>query len=181
MTGWNTAELMRNDVPDQKASMAVPWSFSVMIGRAILKEEASRAAARVIMAMDRNAKRNPLLGLKAGWKFSEGAMVGASFGSGVCRISGEGGVSIEGFSSRDETEMLFGDDIVVDVKERGEEVDYGIRLLKIHLRIRGWSRWGVPESKQTQKLLSLLFELRREIYDSQDTLKPRRNATQCTL
>jgi hypothetical protein len=114
MTGWKTAEVTRKEVPDQKASMAVPRSFSVMMGRAILREVASRAAARVIMQMLMKAKRKPLPGLKAGWKFSKGAMAG--FGAERDRVSGEEGVVGEGLSSRDDNEVLFGDDIVVGMK-----------------------------------------------------------------
>lgn len=69
-------------MPDQKASMAVPRSFSAIIGRAILREVASRAAARVMIQMLIKANKNLLPGLKAGWKFSSGAMAGASFNSG---------------------------------------------------------------------------------------------------
>jgi hypothetical protein len=85
-----------------------------MIGRAMLKEVASRAAARVIIQMLMKAKRNPLLGLKAGWKFSRGAMDGWSVDSGC------GGISGEVFSSREESVRLEGDDIVVDRKDAGE-------------------------------------------------------------
>lgn len=81
MTGWNTAEVTRKEVPDQKASIAVPLSFSVMIGMAIERDVASRAAASVMMQMLMNAKRNPLPGLKAGWKSSNGDMAGASLES----------------------------------------------------------------------------------------------------
>ncbi len=65
MTGWNTAEVTKKEVPDQNASMAVPLSFSVMIGSAILREVASRAAATVIIQIDRNARMKLLVGLKA--------------------------------------------------------------------------------------------------------------------
>lgn len=106
MTGWKTAEVTRNEVPDQKASMAEPRSFTVMMGRAIEREVASRAAARVMIQMLRKARIKPLPGLKAGWKFSSGAM------SGVCVDSGRGSTG-EGFSLMDETEALVGDDIVV--------------------------------------------------------------------
>jgi len=81
MTGWNTAEVTRKEVPDQKASIAVPRSFSVIMGKAMDKDVASRAAARVIMQILMKARRKPLPGLKAGWKFSKGAMAGASLGS----------------------------------------------------------------------------------------------------
>ena len=78
MTGWKTAEVTRNDVPDQKASMAVPRSFSVMMGRAIERDVASSAAARVMIQMLIKAKRKPLPGLKAGWKVSVGGIAGES-------------------------------------------------------------------------------------------------------
>ena len=81
MTGWNTAEVTRKEVPDQKASIAVPRSFSVIMGRAILSEVASRAAARVMMQILKKARRKPLPGLKAGWKFSKGVVAEASPGS----------------------------------------------------------------------------------------------------
>lgn len=29
--GWKTVDVRRKDVPDQKASIALPWSFSEMI------------------------------------------------------------------------------------------------------------------------------------------------------
>jgi hypothetical protein len=56
----------KNDVPDQKASIAVPFSFSVMIGSAMLKDVASRAVARVTIHIEVNARRKPLEGVKAG-------------------------------------------------------------------------------------------------------------------
>ena len=68
--------MSKNDVPDQKASMAVPFSFSVMMGSAMLKEVASRAAARVMIHIEVNASRKPLDGLKTGVTgFSEGMAV----------------------------------------------------------------------------------------------------------
>jgi hypothetical protein len=65
-TGWKTAEVSRNDVPAQKASMAVPLSFSVIMGRAILRDVASRAAADVTIQIEINAKRKPRPGLNGG-------------------------------------------------------------------------------------------------------------------
>lgn len=44
--------------------MAVPLSFSVMIGSAMLREVASRAAATVIIQIDRKARMKLLVGLK---------------------------------------------------------------------------------------------------------------------
>jgi hypothetical protein len=116
MTGWNTAEVTRNDVPDQKASIAVPRSFSVMTGRAMEREVASRAAARVMIQMLMKAKRKPLPGLKAGWKFSRGARAGVSRDSERDCASGEEGTAGEGFSSMDEPELAVGDDIVMNMK-----------------------------------------------------------------
>jgi hypothetical protein len=49
-----------------------------MMGRAIERDVASSAAARVMMQMLMKAKRKPLPGLKAGWKFSKGVMAGGS-------------------------------------------------------------------------------------------------------
>jgi hypothetical protein len=46
--------------------MAVPLSFTVTIGSAILSEVASSAAARVIMQIEMKAKMKPLVGLKTG-------------------------------------------------------------------------------------------------------------------
>ena len=48
--------MRRKDVPDQKASIAVPWSFDAMMGRATEREVASRAAARVTVERVRNAR-----------------------------------------------------------------------------------------------------------------------------
>ena len=72
MTGWNTAEVTRNEVPDQKASMAVPLSLSVTIGKAILREVASSAAASVTTQMDIKASTKDLPGLKTGLASSGG-------------------------------------------------------------------------------------------------------------
>jgi hypothetical protein len=55
----------RNDVPDQKASIAVPPSLTVMIGRAIDREVASSAAARVIMHIETKARTNLRVGLNS--------------------------------------------------------------------------------------------------------------------
>lgn len=44
--------------------MAVPLSFTVIIGSAILSEVASSAAASVIMQMEMKAKMKPLVSLK---------------------------------------------------------------------------------------------------------------------
>lgn len=66
MTGWKTAEVTRNEVPDQKASIAVPLSFSVMMGRAMERDVASRAVARVMMQMEKKARKKPRVGLKTG-------------------------------------------------------------------------------------------------------------------
>jgi len=45
--GWKTVDVRRNEVPDQKASIAVPLSLDAMIGSATEREVASNAAARV--------------------------------------------------------------------------------------------------------------------------------------
>lgn len=66
MTGWKTADVTKKEVPDQKASIAVPLSFSVMIGRAIEREVASIAAARVTIQMETKARIKPLEGLNSG-------------------------------------------------------------------------------------------------------------------
>ena len=78
MTGWKTVEVRRKDVPDQKASIAVPFSSFAMIyvvsatsskvqpgnmkvvkgltGRATASEVASRAAMRVMTDNEANAR-----------------------------------------------------------------------------------------------------------------------------
>lgn len=43
-------EVNKKEVPPQKASIAVPPRSAVTMGRAILREVASMAAARVVMA-----------------------------------------------------------------------------------------------------------------------------------
>jgi len=84
----------KNDVPDQKASIAVPFSFSVMMGSAMLKEVASRAAARVMIHIEVNASRKPLDGLKTGVTgFREGMSVD-SFSSGRSALSEAAGICI---------------------------------------------------------------------------------------
>lgn len=55
--------------------MAVPLSLSVTIGKAILREVASRAVASVIMQMEVKASIKDLPGLKAGVTSSGGAML----------------------------------------------------------------------------------------------------------
>lgn len=87
MTGWTTAEAMRNEVPDQKASMAVPWSLSVIVGRVMLREVASSAAARVTTQIDVKANKNALPALK------EGCVVVVLVGTGADVGAGAGGVS----------------------------------------------------------------------------------------
>jgi hypothetical protein len=76
----------KNEVPDQKASIAVPFSFSVMIGSAILRDVASRAAARVMIHIEVNARRNPLDGVKAGVTGSREGMSDASLSPGRARV-----------------------------------------------------------------------------------------------
>jgi hypothetical protein len=66
--GWKTVDVRRKEVPDQKASMAVPWSFAAMMGSATERVVASRATANVTKARARKARRKRQLGLKA-WAF----------------------------------------------------------------------------------------------------------------
>ena len=94
MTGWKTAEVSKNDVPDQNASMAVPLSFSVIIGSAILREVASRAAARVMIHIEVNASRKPLDGLKTGVTALSSGMSVDSLSPGRFAASGDAGISI---------------------------------------------------------------------------------------
>lgn len=54
--GMRIAEVIKNDVPAQKASMAEPPSSFVMIGKAMLRDVASTAAARVNDEMATNAR-----------------------------------------------------------------------------------------------------------------------------
>lgn len=73
MTGWKTADVSKNEVPDQNASRAVPLSFSAMIGKAILMEVASRAAASVIIHIEMNARTKFRDGLNASFSSLAGA------------------------------------------------------------------------------------------------------------
>jgi len=82
--------------------MAVPLSFSVIIGKAILRDVASRAAARVIMHIDTKARIKPLPGLKAGFTSSNGGRLDFSLDSDRLALLSEGSDSVEGFSLRDE-------------------------------------------------------------------------------
>jgi hypothetical protein len=63
--GWKTVDVRRKEVPDQKASMAVPCSFAAMMGRATERVVASRATANVTKARARKARRKRQLGSKA--------------------------------------------------------------------------------------------------------------------
>lgn len=45
--GWKTVEVRRKEVPDQKASMAVPPRSCETMGRATLRDVASRATTRI--------------------------------------------------------------------------------------------------------------------------------------
>ena len=82
-------------MPDQKASIAVPFNFSVMMGSAILSEVASRAAASVIIHIEVNARRKPLEGLKAGVAASREGMFVDSLSPGRVALSDDvGGISI---------------------------------------------------------------------------------------
>ncbi len=73
--------------------MAVPLSFSVMIGSAILKEVASKAAARVMMHIDVKARRKPLEGVNAGVTVSSGCMSAFSLSAWTLPLSEEDGSS----------------------------------------------------------------------------------------
>jgi hypothetical protein len=66
MLGCKTVLLKRKLVPDQKASRAVPWRASLMVGRATLRVVASKATARVRADSDEKASRKSRLGLH-GW------------------------------------------------------------------------------------------------------------------
>jgi len=80
----------KKEVPDQKASIAVPLSFSVIIGSAILREVASRAAARVTIHIDAKARRNPLDGWNKGFTSSSGVRLGDTLPSDRLALSVEG-------------------------------------------------------------------------------------------
>jgi hypothetical protein len=87
ITGWKTALVNKKLVPAQNASIAEPFSFAVMIGSAILKLVASRAAARVTIHIETKARRNPRVGLKGGsLAFSRGSDFAVVSGSGCCEI-----------------------------------------------------------------------------------------------
>jgi hypothetical protein len=100
--------------------MAVPFNFSVMIGSAILKDVASRAAARVMIHIDMNARRKPLDGVNAGAAVSRGCISDVSLSAGSLPFSGEGGISavfsaVRG-SSKLEADMAV-EDGIVDILE----------------------------------------------------------------
>jgi hypothetical protein len=97
-------EVTRNEVPDQKASMAVPLSFTVIIGSATLSEVVSSAAARVIMQMEMKAKMKPLLGLKTG---SSGSMVGPAVKSEGLPDWEGGDISDDLFSALGASRLVF--------------------------------------------------------------------------
>jgi hypothetical protein len=92
-----------------------------MMGSAIDREVASRATARVMIAMLPKAKRKPLLGLNAGWKLSSGAMVGVSFDSGRGNKLGEAGCIADGLPPTDCIEIVVADAIAADVERRMAE------------------------------------------------------------
>lgn len=77
--------MTRKDVPAQKPSIADPLSFWVMIGSAILRDVASKAAAKVIMQIEPKASRKALPGLKGARKLSRDE---TSLASGTNRLSG---------------------------------------------------------------------------------------------
>jgi len=62
--GIATAEAIKKEVPLQKASIAPPFSETVTIGSAILRDVASMAEASVTTHIDANAKMKLLDGLK---------------------------------------------------------------------------------------------------------------------
>jgi hypothetical protein len=102
----------KNEVPDQKASIAVPFNFSVMIGSAMLKEVASRAAARVMIHIEVNARRKPLDGLKAGATGSREGMSDASLPPERLELSEDAGISIVFSAVR--ASAILGADIAVE-------------------------------------------------------------------
>ncbi len=64
--GWNTVDARRKDVPAQKASMAVPWSFFAMMGRATDMEVPSSATMRVRTARQPKARMRRVETLNSG-------------------------------------------------------------------------------------------------------------------
>lgn len=80
--------------------MAVPLSAVATMGRAILRDVASSAAARVTIHIEPKARRKPRVGLKTGWTASRG--VSDSSGGGEVS-SGEGVIDV-GFLSMSERE-----------------------------------------------------------------------------
>lgn len=63
-TGWKTVDVSRNEVPAQKASIAVPLSTLAIMGKATLIEVASSAAISVMTDRQLNATTNLQSGLK---------------------------------------------------------------------------------------------------------------------
>lgn len=53
-------------MPDQNASMADPFNFSVIIGSAMLSDVASSAAANVMIQIEPKANINAVVGLNSG-------------------------------------------------------------------------------------------------------------------
>lgn len=80
--GWKTQEVRRNEVPDQKASMAVPSRSCEMMGRATLREVASRATTRMIVhkLMMAPYSRRPGLKFGGGGLSATRIVTGASLG-----------------------------------------------------------------------------------------------------
>lgn len=76
---------MRKLVPDQNASMAEPCSLTVMIGMAILRDVASRAAARVTRQMEEKARMKRRVGLN--WGLGSEVVSGGD-SSGTLRLVG---------------------------------------------------------------------------------------------
>jgi hypothetical protein len=63
--GWNTVEASRKDVPDQKASIAVPCRASAIFGKATDMLVPSRATMRVNTHNETNARMSRVLGFHA--------------------------------------------------------------------------------------------------------------------
>jgi hypothetical protein len=100
--GWKTVDVRRKEVPDQKASMAVPCSFAAMMGSATERVVASRATAKVTNARARKARRKRQLGLKVWALFSLLLLEGLSSPGNCIAVSPFG-------RDRDRSELTRGD------------------------------------------------------------------------
>jgi len=74
--GWKTVDASKNEVPDQKASMAVPFNLCAMIGKATDIDVPSNATIRVKTDRAANAMRKRVEISKVG-----GVAGAPSFGS----------------------------------------------------------------------------------------------------